>query len=653
VVRVLAEQRITHMIVVPQVLIMMGRTLEQGLAASLPPALLRRLNWLAPRLPFRARRWLFWPVHRKLGGRLRLLLSGGAALPDATHQLWERFGLRVVQGYGTSECSPVITMGTPDGSAPLGSVGRPLRGVELKLTAEGELLVRGPNVMRGYWKDPPRTAEVLRDGWYATGDLAEIDRAGYVRIVGRARDLIALPSGMKVWPEDVEDVLRQDPAVRDAAVIAVPTPGGGAQLHAYLLPAAGAVGAADLAAIVSTANGRLAAHQRISSVSWYPESDFPRTTMLKLRRHLLLRPDEAAVAVESTMAADDPVGQAIAGVAHLGAVQDAQRLDQLGLDSLGLVELAAALEGKTGKSVADGALRVEMSVAQVRALVASAPSLDAAGSGTESGPAERVTTAVPDWPYTWGRVFRVLDFPFDLLYRLAVSRTVVLGREQLRGLPSRVIFAGTHHGFPDMPLVRHALAHSPARRLASRLVVPIAAGGFGSGGMQLGLGLGLYPWYGIVAFGLYPLRQLAGQDVSLRRLAHLAELGNPVLIFPQGTHAQPEEERRDDPRVRFRPGVAHLASALSAVVVPFGLAGTETLMASDPLSFEGRRIAGVPISLRRGPLAIAFGAPLERRPDESPQAFAARLQADCYALTRQAEAALLHERAGKLDSQAV
>jgi 1-acyl-sn-glycerol-3-phosphate acyltransferase len=197
--------------------------------------------------------------------------------------------------------------------------------------------------------------------------------------------------------------------------------------------------------------------------------------------------------------------------------------------------------------------------------------------------------------------------------------------------------------------VRHALAHSSARRLAGRLVVPIAAGGFGSGGMQLGLGLGLYPWYGIVAFGLYPLRQVADQDVSLRRLAHLAQLGNPILIFPQGTHALPDEERRADPRVQFRPGVAHLARALSAVVVPFGLAGTETLMSSDPLSFEGRKIAGVPISLRRGPLAIAFGAPLERRPDESPQAFAARLQDICYALTRQAEGALWDTQAGRIE----
>lgn len=641
IVRVLCEQRITHMVVVPQLLGIMGRTLQEQLEARLPAPLCRALYAAADRLPLPARHRLFWALHRKLGGHLRLLLSGGAALPEETHRLWERFGVRVVQGYGASECSPVITLGAPDGHTPVGSVGRPIRAVEVKLSPDGELLVRGPNVMRGYWKDPARTEEVLQDGWYATGDLATIDEGGYVRIVGRAKDLIALPSGLKIWPEDVEEVLRDHAAVKDAAVVATPTASGGATLHAYLLPDGPRALAADLSALVAECNGRLAVHQRLATASWYPDMDFPRTSLMKVRRHLLPKPDTtAAVRIESVLAADDPVGQAVAGVARVGAVQSDQALGQLGLDSLGLVELALALEEKTGKATADGDLKLEMTVEQVRALLASAPSLEAGQHAARKVAPEAITTDVPQWPYTWGRVFRALDFPFELLYRFAVTHTTVLGAEHLAGLPARVIFAGTHHGFPDMPLVRHALERSPARRLAGRLVVAIAAGGFGSGGIQLGRGLGLYPWYGILAFGLYPLRQQADRDVSLRGLVRLAHLGNPVLIFPQGTHAWPEEERADEPRVRFKPGVAHLARALEAPVVPFGLAGTEALMPVDPSKFEGLKIAGVPVSLTRGPLAIAFGPPLTLEPAETPQAFAARLQEAGYALSRQAEQAL-------------
>jgi 1-acyl-sn-glycerol-3-phosphate acyltransferase len=246
-------------------------------------------------------------------------------------------------------------------------------------------------------------------------------------------------------------------------------------------------------------------------------------------------------------------------------------------------------------------------------------------------------------------VFRVLGAPFQLLLRQAATRIEVIGAEHLENLPPRVIFAGTHHGFPDMPLVRHALAHSPARHLAGRLISPIAAGGFGSGGIQLGRGLGVYPWYGILGFGLYPLHQMAERDVSLRGLARLAQQGNPVLIFPQGTHAHPGEERVDDPRVRFHPGVGYLARSLDALVVPFGLAGTEIMMPADPSTFKGRKIAGVPVELHKGPLAIAFGAPVRIGTDESPGEFAVRLQSICYALTRHAEAFISSDRAPTTD----
>ena len=126
----------------------------------------------------------------------------------------------------------------------------------------------------------------------------------------------------------------------------------------------------------------------------------------------------------------------------------------------------------------------------------------------------------------------------------------------------------------------------------------------------------------------------------MRGLVRLAQAGNAVLIFPQGTHSRLEQEHADDPTVRFRPGVAHLAAALDAAVVPFGLAGTERVMPPFLEEYRGPVIAGVPVSLKRRPLAIAFGQPLTLEPGEEPHAFAARLQHVCYALARQAEQAL-------------
>ncbi|HEX9373584.1 MAG TPA: AMP-binding protein, partial [Roseiflexaceae bacterium] len=162
VVRVLADQHVTHMMAVPQLLTLMGNALEQRLRSRLPGPIYRALTGLADRVAPGIRRRLFFMVHRQIGGALRLMAAGGAALPLETQRQWERLGVDVIQGYGTSECSPVIACGLPR-RTPAGSVGPPLDGVQVRLSGEGELQAKGPNVMRGYWHDPQRTAEVLAD----------------------------------------------------------------------------------------------------------------------------------------------------------------------------------------------------------------------------------------------------------------------------------------------------------------------------------------------------------------------------------------------------------------------------------------------------------------------------------------------------------
>jgi 1-acyl-sn-glycerol-3-phosphate acyltransferase/acyl carrier protein len=411
-------------------------------------------------------------------------------------------------------------------------------------------------------------------------------------------------------------------------------------LHAYLLPSLAADRSADLADILAECNGRLAQHQRVASASWWAGTDFPRTNLMKVRRHLLPQPSAAAaVHVESILAADDPVGQAIAGAASVASVRPDQTLTDLGIDSLGLVDLVLTLEAKTGKSVPDDQLRLDMTVAEVRKTLLRVGEAPETASAADHATAHPVP-AMPMWPYTWGRAFRFLGFPVDLLYRFGVTRTVVLGREHLADLPPRVIFASTHHSFPDMPLIRYALGNSRGEHSAPRVATAIAAEGFNSGGPRLGGGLGLYPWWGVLALGLFPLRQRADTEASLRRLTQIATAGNDILIFPQGIHVQPEDERAGLSVTDFRSGVAHLAEALGYPVVPIGIAGTERIMPYKPSEFRGLLIAGVPVSITRGPLAIVFGPALWLEPGESLATFTARLQKQCFGLTRRAEQAL-------------
>ncbi len=156
-------------------------------------------------------------LRKVFGDRMRWLGCGGAPLPVAVAQAYEAAGLRILSGYGLTESSPVISFNRRDRHR-LGSVGPPLPGVEVRIAADGEVLTRGPHVMKGYWNNPTATAEALQDGWLHTGDLGAIDADGFLSITGRKKDLLVLSSGKKVVPNHVEGLLLADPWIDQAMV---------------------------------------------------------------------------------------------------------------------------------------------------------------------------------------------------------------------------------------------------------------------------------------------------------------------------------------------------------------------------------------------------------------------------------------------------
>jgi long-chain acyl-CoA synthetase len=164
----------------------------------------------------------------------RVCISGGAPLPPAVLEAFEvKYGVPIYEGYGPTECAPVLTVNPPGGKRKVGSVGPALPRVEMRIVGErgeplpqgevGEIAARGPNVMQGYLNRPDETAEVLRDGWYHTGDLGRVDQDGYYYVVDRKKDLI-LVGGLNVYPREVELILAHHPAVAEAVVIGIPDP---------------------------------------------------------------------------------------------------------------------------------------------------------------------------------------------------------------------------------------------------------------------------------------------------------------------------------------------------------------------------------------------------------------------------------------------
>jgi long-chain acyl-CoA synthetase len=164
--------------------------------------------------------------------KLRVCASGGASMPvEVMRGFEEAFGCKVLEGYGLSETSPVASFNHPDRERKAGSIGTPIEGVQMKVVGDdgeevatgevGEIVIKGHNVMKGYWERPEATAEAIKDGWFATGDMAKVDEDGYFFIVDRKKDLI-IRGGYNVYPREVEEVLYEHPAVREAAVVGVP-----------------------------------------------------------------------------------------------------------------------------------------------------------------------------------------------------------------------------------------------------------------------------------------------------------------------------------------------------------------------------------------------------------------------------------------------
>jgi long-chain acyl-CoA synthetase len=176
------------------------------------PSGLSRLRWRV------ADKTILSRVRDKLGGRLRFLVSGGAALPEHVARFFWSAGIEVYEGYGLTETSPVISANVP-GAVKVGTVGRPIHGVDVRITEDGEVIARGPNVMKGYWKRPQETEEVLRAGWFYTGDLGELDEDDFLTLKGRKKEILVLSTGKNISPRSVEETLEQSPFI--TRVIAV------------------------------------------------------------------------------------------------------------------------------------------------------------------------------------------------------------------------------------------------------------------------------------------------------------------------------------------------------------------------------------------------------------------------------------------------
>jgi long-chain acyl-CoA synthetase len=580
-VRTFRDFRITMFLIVPQGLRLLSNAVERKVDASGKRHQFERLHRLAERLPRFARRLLFRPVLRQFGGRLRTFAVGASALEPELARRWSHMGIDCLQGYGATEMSPVISFTHPSRNR-IGTVGEAIPGVEVRIAADGEVLARGPNRFVGYWQNPEATAAAIdADGWYHTGDIGELDGDGFLTLRGRKKDMIALPDGQKVYPDDIEAVLGRDARLRDAAVVGLEADGAGTRVHAVLLLDEPALAES----IVRDTNASLAGHQQIRGWTVWPDDDFPRTPSLKVKKRLVLdrlSSDGGRPAPPVVNEGDAPAGRAgvatVAGlVAQVAQVPAAQvmatsRLESdLGLDSLGRIELLSVIEEELGTFVDDGQLAPDETVAGLERLV-------------EGAKDAKPETGIFGWPLN--PMVRALGIGLQELLMVPIValfyRVRVRGEHHLKGLRGPVIFVPNHHLHTDNMII---LTHLP---LAWRWRLSVAAAADDIFGNPIrGLGAA-------VLGNAFPLAREGAVRRSLELLGARLDRDFSVLIFPEG------ELTVGGPMKPFKTGAGLIAVESAIPVVPMRLK-------IHRLSWIDRRGRG---ASPRGAVEVIFGEPI-------------------------------------------
>lgn len=234
-------------------------------------------------------------VRARFGGRIRYFVSGGAALNPTVGEFFTALGVGIIQGYGQTEASPLISVNRPD-RVKIDSVGQPFDGVEVKCAEDGELLVRGPLLMNGYWEDPKATAGTLIDGWLYTGDLGTIDADGFIRITGRKKDLIVTSGGENIAPSKIETLLASEPEIEQAVVFGDGRP----WLGAVIIPADPLADPKDwVAPAVKRVNAQLNPSEQVRKFILQEALCTTENGLLtptqKIRRHLVLKQHDEAI----------------------------------------------------------------------------------------------------------------------------------------------------------------------------------------------------------------------------------------------------------------------------------------------------------------------------------------------------------------------
>jgi long-chain acyl-CoA synthetase len=529
--------------------------------------------WLRDNTPLNLGQAFFYPIHEGLGGRIRYFISGGSALNDKVQRDFQGLGFTILEGYGLTEASPVLTVTRPENRMLAGTVGKSLPGVEVRIaepdaSGVGEVIARGPNVMLGYFGNEEATREALVDRWLYTGDLGRIDDEGNLYLVGRSKDIIVDTNGKNVYPDEVEEVYQDSPYIKEMSVIGLPD-GIGEKVACIVVPNE----EHDIALTRADVRQKIEEHFREVSTTLpyykrvkllhFTDEELPRTATRKVKRSealkILQKIEEGVQSSKAGIGGEEITADAawlrsiIASVSNrsLDEVSVNSRLGDLGFDSLMFVELATAIENAGGSLKAPERLNEVQDVRELLTVV------------NRSGPARketrvRVESEARDDEIHIPEFVRAIGTKgVDLVQRALYERLLRTKYEGQTNIPYHTSFivAANHQSHLDMGLVKMALGDA-----GEDLVALAAADYFFDTKYKRA--------YMENFTNLVPMERSGSLRQSLRHARSFLDRGYNALIFPEGTRSM------TGIMADFKPVIGYLALASRVGILPVYLRGT-------------------------------------------------------------------------------
>ncbi|CAN5253879.1 hypothetical protein BH10ACI1_BH10ACI1_10160 [soil metagenome] len=580
--RAIENNHVTGMVGVPALWEMLHRRIKTRMRehgdwfADLADNVIEFNAWVRDNTPFNLGPIIFFPIHQGMGGRMRYLISGGSALSEKVQKDLHGLGFTVLEGYGLTESSPVLTVARPGNKLLRGSVGKPLPGVEVKIdnpdaNGVGEVLARGQNVMLGYFNNEEATESVLQDRWLKTGDLGKLDDDGNLYIVGRSKDVIIDSNGKNIYPDEIEDHYGKSAFIKELSVVGLPDEDGGEKIAALVV----ADYEYDITLSRSDTNKKVEEHFREVSASLpffkrvkvlhLTPFELPRTATRKVKRPEvveMLQNLEAKSKNKTRITADSKgddtalwIRKIVASVSNrpLSDIALEEKLADLGFDSLMFVELQGAVEDAGGRVPSPDTLN---EVQSVRELLTAVQRVDKSKKlADEPKISEKKDDEEIHVPSIIRRVGNSLvDFAQDKLYD-NVLHTKIEGESNVPP-HTNFIVAPNHSSHLDTGLVKKALGKETAEQ-----TVAVAAADY---------------WFDTKYKRAYmnnfttlvPIERTGSLRQSLRHVTRILNEGYNALIFPEGGRQLSGEI------AEFKPIIGYLALNQKIGILPIYLWGT-------------------------------------------------------------------------------